>query len=165
MIGYFLFLTVFALLVLWLGEPLIRRFIPSSNPFYDRVNDIYEEFSENVASMKGMEYVHAIYKKIDIRTKAAGQGLDFKNVNPNIVYENNTPVLLITGEIVNLTDEEKILPFLSFVVYDNAENELQNVVNVTSKETLNAHGKLPFKGRISPLHPDAHRLDVTFRKE
>ncbi|MBO7332961.1 MAG: hypothetical protein J6U64_04785, partial [Alphaproteobacteria bacterium] len=165
LIGYLLFLFVFGGLVLWLGEPLLKRFFPAITPFYDRAYEIYDDISKKVASMNGIEYVHAVYKKIDIRTKAVGEGLDFRNVRTNAVYENNVLTLNISGSIVNTTDDEKMLPFLYFVVYDKSGNELQNLTNVPKKESLKGRETLAFKGKISPLHPGTVRADITFRKE
>jgi len=165
LVGYLLFLLIFGGLVLWLGEPLLKRFFPAVTPFYDRAYEIYDDISEKVASMKGIEYVHAVYKKIDIRTKAVGEGLDFRNVRTNAVYENNVLTLNISGSIVNTTDDEKMLPFLYFIVYDKKGNELQNLTNVPKKESLKGRETLAFKGKISPLHPGTVRADITFRKE
>ena len=165
LIGYLLFLLIFGGLVLWLGEPLLKRFFPAMTPFYERAYEVYDELSEKAASMKGIEYVHAVYKKIDIRTKAVGEGLNLRDVKTQAVYENNILTLNISGTIVNETTEEKMLPFLYFIVYDKNGNELQNLTNVPKKESLKGRETLAFKGKISHLHPDASKTDITFRKE
>ena len=109
-------------------------------------------------------FMQDFYSKLGVDATIPGDGLDFKESVFDIIYEQNVPVMLVKGNVVNTRSESKEVPFIHFVLYDNQDKPVQEQTIVPIKERIEAGETLPFETKIKPVRTGVRRVDITFKK-
>ncbi len=101
-----------------------------------------------------------IYNALGIEVNKTGfdvvatQGLD---------YANSIPIIVIKGELINVTDSQLSAPSIRIAVRDKQGKELHNWVVRPDKDSVGPRGKSPFSARLES--PPAESYDLEFRLE
>jgi len=102
----------------------------------------------------------SIYNALGIEVNRTGfdvvatQGLD---------YANSIPIIVIKGELVNVTDTQLSAPSIRIAVRDKQGKELHHWVVRPDKDSVGPRGKSPFSARLES--PPAESYDLEFRLE
>ena len=105
-----------------------------------------------------------VYTRLGLPVSAGG--IDFRNVDYKRESEDGQPVLLVTGQIVNLSGRELPIPQTVRVTLTDADNrELYHWPFKPTATTLKAGGSLPFRTRLSSPPAAARFAVVTFAKD
>jgi predicted Zn finger-like uncharacterized protein len=106
----------------------------------------------------------SVYSGIGLRVNAGG--IDFRNVAYKRENEDGQPVLVVTGEIVNLASRELPIPQTIRITLTDADNrEIYHWPIKPSAPTLKAGGVLPFRTRLSSPPVAARFAVVSFAKD
>ncbi len=120
--------------VIVLREPIVR-ILPSAAGLY---------------AMAGME--------INLR------GMEFQNVSFERQYENGVPVLAISGQIVNITDQAKPVPKVRFSLRDSSSQELYHWSMKVRKKPLDPRKSASFVARLASPPTNAHDVEIRFAR-
>ena len=106
----------------------------------------------------------SVYNSMGLAVSAGG--IDFRNVAYKRESEDGQPVLVVTGQIVNLSGRELPIPQTVRVTLTDADNrELYHWPFTPSATTLKAGGTLDFRTRLSSPPAAARFAVVTFAKD
>ena len=106
----------------------------------------------------------AVYSGVGLKVNAGG--IDFRDVAYKRESEDGQPVLVVTGQIVNLASRELPIPQAVRVTLTDADNrELYHWPFKPSAPTLKAGGTLPFRTRLTNPPAAARFAVVTFAKD
>lgn len=106
----------------------------------------------------------AIYSGVGLKVNAGG--IDFRDVAYKRESEDGQPVLVVTGQIVNLASRALPIPQTVRVTLNDADNrELYHWSFKPAAPTLKAGGTLPFRTRLSSPPAAARFAVVTFAKD
>jgi predicted Zn finger-like uncharacterized protein len=98
-------------------------------------------------------------------TEAPGQGLDIRDVKFERKTEAGRTVLLVTGQIVNSTQDERLAPRLRVAIGDEAKTELVHWTVPLAKDRLGPGEATAFSTRLPDPPANARSLSVTFLPE
>jgi predicted Zn finger-like uncharacterized protein len=106
----------------------------------------------------------SVYSGIGLKVNAGG--IDFRNVAYKRENEDGQPVLVVTGQIVNLASRELPIPQTIRITLTDADNrEIYHWPIKSSAPTLKAGGVLPFRTRLSSPPVAARFAVVSFAKD
>jgi predicted Zn finger-like uncharacterized protein len=106
----------------------------------------------------------SVYSGIGLKVNAGG--IDFRNVAYKRESEDGQPVLVVTGEIVNLASRELPIPQTVRVTLQDADKrELYHWPFKPGAATLKAGGVLAFRTRLSSPPVAARFAVLTFAKD
>lgn len=89
-------------------------------------------------------------------------GLRFRNVAWKETVESGVPILVITGEIENVTSEPMSVPAIRVGLLDANEQELHHWTFAAERETLEAGSSTGFTTRLTGPPSGATSLSVRF---
>lgn len=90
------------------------------------------------------------------------RGMSFANIVFKRGFENGLPIIAIKGEVVNLTDEQQVLPRVRLGLLDDTDQELYHWTVRVSKKPIEPGGKLTFVTRLASPPASAQGLMVRF---
>jgi len=96
---------------------------------------------------------------------APGAGLDIRNVRSDRSNADGKDVLAVWGSVINVTDQDRMVPQIRVSLYDARNEEVQFMVVQPAKPKLGASENIGFKAEIEDPVPTARRLEVTFSEE
>ena len=106
----------------------------------------------------------SVYSGIGLKVNAGG--IDFRNVASKRESEDGQPVLVVTGEIVNLASRDLPIPqTVRVTLNDGDKRELYHWDFKPGAATLKPGGTLPFRTRLSSPPVAARELVVSFAKD
>ena len=92
------------------------------------------------------------------------RGMIFANVVYKRDFENGLPVIAIKGEVVNLTDQQKILPRVRFGLLDGTNQELYHWTVKVDKKPIAPNARVKFVTRLASPPKGAEGLMVRFAR-
>lgn len=104
------------------------------------------------------------YQKLGISTEILGEKLVFKDSFFDVIYEQQIPVMLLKGNILNTSVEIQKVPLVQFNLFDEKDNLIQSQTIVPVKESVFAGESIPFETKIKPVNPLVRRVEITFYK-
>lgn len=93
---------------------------------------------------------------------AAGQGLQFEQVDSKKLLEGGISVLVVEGEIVNRSEEARSVPRIRITLLDDGGRQLQRETFNSKDASLDAGAKTTFSGRLVNPPDQARNFSVTF---
>jgi len=106
----------------------------------------------------------SVYSSVGLKVNPGG--IDFRNVAYKRESEDGQPVLVVTGEIVNLAERELAIPQTVRVTLTDADNrEIYHWTFKPAAATLKGNGNLAFRTRLSNPPAAARFAVVTFAKD
>lgn len=91
-----------------------------------------------------------------------GDGLKIDNVSSERTSEDNVDFLVVSGDISNISDSDKMVPLIKAMMVDSNGVEIQSVVQEPSAAMIPSGETLSFSVTIEEPSPLARRLEVTF---
>ncbi len=90
------------------------------------------------------------------------RGLDFENLGTTTEQHDGVPILVIGGDIVNVTGKTVSVPHLRFAVRNAARQEIYSWTAVPPRALLPPGQGVAFHTRLASPPPDAHDVVVRF---
>jgi predicted Zn finger-like uncharacterized protein len=90
------------------------------------------------------------------------RGLDFENLGTTTEQHEGVPILVIGGDIVNVTGKTVAMPHLRFAVRNAAHQEIYSWTAVPPRGLLPSGQGVAFHTRLASPPPDAHDVVVRF---
>lgn len=103
-----------------------------------------------------------LYAMLNLGGDNLGDGLDIRNVKSLREVENGVDVLVVQGEIANVSDEEHMVPMIRVALFDSDGEEIQSTVAAPLKNRLQAGAMIAFSAKLTEPSALARRLEVTF---
>ena len=94
-----------------------------------------------------------------------GAGLDIRNVRSDRSDAGGKDILAVWGSVINVTDQERMVPQIRVSLYDARNEEVQFMMVKPAKPKLGPSENIGFKAEIEDPVPTAKRLEVTFSEE
>ena len=91
-----------------------------------------------------------------------GKGLEIRNVKSLREVESGVDILVVRGEVSNVSKETRIVPRIKVALNDGKGIEIQSTTVAPMKNRLLAGGKFEFVAKLSEPSAMARRLEVTF---
>jgi predicted Zn finger-like uncharacterized protein len=89
-------------------------------------------------------------------------GLEFEQVTSKQLMERGVSVLVVEGEIVNQTAEERDVPPIRVILLDDGGRQLQDETFSSKDASLGAGAKTTFSGRLVNPPNQARNFSITF---
>jgi hypothetical protein len=80
-------------------------------------------------------------------------------------FANSIPIIVIKGELVNVTDRDLVVPPVRIAVRDRAKKELHFWIVRADQEHVGPRGKGTFSARLESPPLDAEELEMRFARE
>ncbi|MCP5366534.1 MAG: zinc-ribbon domain-containing protein [Hyphomicrobiales bacterium] len=103
-----------------------------------------------------------LYEMVGLGHPPLGAGLEIREVVSDREVAGNADILIVRGEVVNVSDQPLAVPLIRVVLYDEGNEEVHAVNLKPLKPRLDPGGKIGFKARMENPPPVARRLEVTF---
>ena len=105
----------------------------------------------------------ALYNAVGL--PVSPQGMDFTAIAYRKQIEDGQTVLAVTGNIVNRSAHELIVPPVRVALFDGDKHELYHWTFVAAVTTLKPGESTRFRTRLSSPPPGTHDLEVRFARE
>lgn len=103
----------------------------------------------------------SIYQKLGLPVTIQ-LGLQFEGVTSKRLEEGGIAVLVVEGEIVNVTEQDRPVPPIRIILQDNGGRDLQEELFRAKDQHLEAGAKTSFSGRVVNPAVRARNFSVTF---
>ena len=103
-----------------------------------------------------------IYSVIGLEEDSVGAGLSIKNVKSARESIGGKDVLVVRGEIANVSDRERSIPLLELRLLDLEAKLVQSAQATPLKQSLVAGDKIGFKIQLEEPSALAQGLEITF---
>jgi len=103
-----------------------------------------------------------IFEMLNFGGSEIGEGLDIRNVKSLREVESGVDILIVRGEISNVSEEERLVPMIRVVLYDGEGEEVQSTIAAPLKNRLPAGTAVGFSAKLPEPSALARRLEVTF---
>ncbi len=110
--------------------------------------------------VRAMPQTASFYAWLDLPVNI--RGLDFENLATTTEQHEGVPILVIGGNIVNITGRTVIVPHLRFAVRNAARQEIYAWTAVPPLAMLPPGRDVAFHSRLASPPPDAHDVVVRF---
>ena len=110
--------------------------------------------------VRAMPQTASFYAWLDLPVNI--RGLDFENLATTTEQHEGVPILVIGGNIVNITGRTEIVPHLRFAVRNAARQEIYAWTAVPPLAMLPSGRGVAFHTRLASPPPDAHDVVVRF---
>ncbi len=105
----------------------------------------------------------AIYQALGLSIERE-RGLEFTDVTSDWQVEGGASVLVVEGQIVNLSDATQVIPPVRIAILDGEGRELQHEFVEIDKEVLNGGGRINFSGRLVNPIDEGENFRLTFEQ-
>jgi predicted Zn finger-like uncharacterized protein len=89
-------------------------------------------------------------------------GLEFADIRAERVFDGTTPVLTISGAIVNVSDQPRSVPGVRVELRDDSGRDVESILIEPSVSAIGPGGEVTFNSRLDSPSLDAYDLAVTF---
>lgn len=103
-----------------------------------------------------------LYAAIGQEAELPGAGLELRNVSLTRSGDKGAPVLIVVGEVANVTDEVRDVPLLRGALVGSDERELQFWTFAAARNRLMPGEVIDFRTEVANPAPEAVGLSVTF---
>ena len=110
--------------------------------------------------VRAMPQTASFYAWLDLPVNI--RGLDFENLATTTEQHEGVPILVIGGNIVNITGRTETVPHLRFAVRNAARQEIYAWTAVPPLAMLPPGRGVAFHSRLASPPPDAHDVVVRF---
>ncbi len=94
-----------------------------------------------------------MYAAAGLSAGTLGDGLEFRNVEPERDVENGTDVLVVRGIVANISDVPREVPMVRVEIYDANRELVQSMVVSPAKRRLGPGDTVSYHARV--LNPPA----------
>ena len=104
----------------------------------------------------------AVFEMVGLPVVRVGEGLDIRIVSNTQEVENSRRILVIVGEVVNISEQVRRVPKLRASLLDVREREIFSWVFAASKSELEPGQQAEFETRVPEPPANARNLSVNF---
>lgn len=119
-------------------------------------------YSNRYDVVRKVPFMNGVYKMFGIKAKIAGEGLEFQNMNWDLIKEDEEIKLQIKGFIYNKTGKKIELPSIHVEILDANASLLQTQKQKTNGEVLPPDTKAALDIEIKNPAPISKYIHVTF---
>jgi predicted Zn finger-like uncharacterized protein len=112
------------------------------------------------AIVRALPELAGFYEKIGFPVNL--RGLEFNFIRTSLDTQAGVPVLVVEGEVVNVTRQTVGLPRLRFAVLGADDKEIYAWTSVLSRESLGPRDVLPFRSQLASPPEGSKRVFVRF---
>ena len=103
-----------------------------------------------------------IFAMVGLSGEELGEGLEFNNIKSAREVEKGVDVMVVRGEIANVSDQERMVPMIRVVLLDGNKEVIQSAVAAPLKNRLPAGATIAFGAKLPEPSALARSLEVTF---
>ena len=103
-----------------------------------------------------------IYEMLDFGGAEIGEGLDIRNVKSLREVESGVDILIVRGQISNVSKEDRRVPMIQVVLYDGEGEVVQSTIAAPLKNRLPPGTSIGFSAKLPEPSALARRLEVPF---
>jgi predicted Zn finger-like uncharacterized protein len=103
----------------------------------------------------------SIYQKLGLPVTVQ-LGLQFENVTSKRLDERGISILVVEGEVVNLSDQRRAVPPIRLTLLDDAGRQLQHELFEVERPELAVGGRTSFSGRVVSPAEQARNFSIAF---
>ena len=89
-------------------------------------------------------------------------GLEFADIRAERIFDGTTPVLTISGTIVNITDKPRTVPGVRVDLRDDSGRDVESILIEPSESAIAPGAEVTFSSRLDSPSLEAYDLAVTF---
>ena len=109
-----------------------------------------------------MPQAAGIYEMLDFGGAEIGEGLDIRNVKSLREVESGVDILIVRGQISNVSKEDRKVPMIQVILYDGDGEVVQSTIAAPLKNRLPPGTSIGFSAKLPEPSALARRLEVTF---
>lgn len=113
--------------------------------------------------LRQVPQIAPLYAALGMNTNLLG--LDFKNVTSSRINDKGQDILVIEGQITNMSKEIKALPAIHLTVRSKETQAVYSWQSKPNKATLEPNESFDFKTRLAAPPPNGHDVLVRFVNE
>ncbi len=99
---------------------------------------------------------------VEIAAVPAGTGLEVRELIPRRTFEDGTPLLVLEGEVVNITDKSVPVPPITATLRDHDDNIVQQWTFDVGLKALAPQERVPFQTRFENPSNAATDIKIFF---
>ncbi len=103
-----------------------------------------------------------LFDVVGLAVAYPGAGLEFRNVHSSREVDDGAPVLVVTGEVVNVTAAARDVPRLRIALRDGARREIGHRLVALARSRLEAGESAPFSASLEPPPAGLSGIVVSF---
>ena len=103
-----------------------------------------------------------IFAMVGLSGEELGEGLEFNNIKSAREVEKGVDVMVVRGEIANVSDQERMVPMIRVVLLDDNKEVIQSAIAAPLKNRLPAGATIAFGAKLPEPSTLARSLEVTF---
>ena len=104
----------------------------------------------------------SLYRVLGLRVNTTG--IQFAAVTHRVETENGENVLVVTGELVNTSARDRIVPEIRIALTDSSQHELYHWPVLPDVPLLKPGQSAPFRARLTNPPGAMHNIEVTFSR-
>ncbi len=120
-------------------------------------------YQYRVEIVRGWPQTASLYQLIGIEVNSAG--INFRNITYDITSEDGMSVLTVTGEMVNITDQDLPIPRVQVTLRDAGGEELYHWPVALSETRLDVDVTLEFSTQLSSPPLGMQGIEVHFAED
>jgi predicted Zn finger-like uncharacterized protein len=120
-------------------------------------------FAGRQSILRNFPQIAPVYAAFGVNTNLLG--LDFKNVSSSRLIDKGQDILVIEGQIGNMTKEVKVVPAIHLSVRSKTGQVVYSWQAKPTKATLEPYESFEFKTRLAAPPPNGHDVSVRFVNE
>ena len=103
-----------------------------------------------------------IFAMVGLGGEELGEGLEFNNIKSAREVEKGVDVMVVRGEIANVSDQERMVPMIHVVLLDGNKEVIQSAMAAPLENFLKAGATIAFGAKLPEPSALARSLEVTF---
>lgn len=103
-----------------------------------------------------------LYELVRLPVESAGAGLELRNLRPSQEVDNGMLVLVVEGEVVNVSDQVREVPRIRIALRDVAGHEIAHWLISAAQARLEPGQSAGFQARREEPPPEVKGLRVSF---
>lgn len=104
----------------------------------------------------------SLYAALGLELPPPKLGLELRNLRSSTATENGARSLMISGEVVNVTDRAVRLPPVKIGLRDAGRREIRSTTFALEPAEIGPKATLPFATRLPQIPAEAKDVEVTF---
>jgi predicted Zn finger-like uncharacterized protein len=119
-------------------------------------------YNNRYSIVRSFPFLNGLYKSFGISAKIFGEGLEFQNINWEMVADGENTTLNIKGFVFNKTDKTIVIPMIHVEALDKDTNLLQSHNHDMKQQTVKPNDRVAIDISLSNPAPNIRYIYMTF---
>lgn len=119
-------------------------------------------YNNRYSIVRNFPFLNGLYKSFGISAKIFGEGLEFQNINWEMVADGENTTLNIKGFVFNKTDKTIVIPMIHVEALDKDTNLLQSHNHDMKQQTVKPNDRVAIDISLSNPAPNIRYMYMTF---